>query len=363
MPDDRQRYRGTLDHLLEGFQIIDKDWRYLYVNPSAAEHGRSTPDALEGRTMMEAYPGIEAAPFFDSLRTAMNERTPCRLESLFTFPDGGTRWFELRIEPVPEGVVVHSIDIDERKAAEQKLRDTAVMLEERVVERTRELAAANRELQAYGYTVSHDLGAPLRAIAGFGQALEEDCGDQLDETGKKHLARIRAAAERMKHLIDDLLSLSKLGQKGIARTSVDLSELASIVGAALDSAEPDRHVEWRIAPGLRADCDAGLARIVLENLMGNAWKFTARKENARIEVRASDGVPGGFAVVDNGAGFDMTHAKELFRPFKRLHHAQEFPGSGIGLATVRLIVEKHGGSIDVQGVVDGGATVTVSFGG
>lgn len=356
------RYRDALDHLLEGFQIIDPEWRYLYVNPAAAEHGRSTPAALEGRTMMEVYPGIDASPLFVELSRAMKDRTPSRIENLFTYPDGTTRWFELRVEPVPEGLVVHSFDIEDRKKAERELLRINEELEDRVAQRTRELASVNRELQAYGYTVSHDLRAPLRAIAGFSQALDEDCGAQLDDVGKQHLARIRAAARRMSTLIEDLLALSRLGHSSITRKDVDVTELAATIAAQLEAADPARKVEWRIAPSLRARCDEGLARIVFENLLGNAWKFTAKKPSACIEVGASEDEPGAFVVADDGAGFDMAHAGALFRPFQRLHLENEFPGSGIGLATVRLIAEKHGGRVEVKGVVDGGATVTVSFG-
>lgn len=362
MGGEFRNHGSALDHLLEGFQIVDHDWRYLYVNPAAAEHGRRAGSELRGRTMMEAYPGIEESPLWASLRHAMLERVACRLENHFTYPDGATRWFELRIEPVPEGIVIHSIDIDERKKAEDALHAAHERLEDRVTERTRELAASNRELEAFGYTLSHDLGAPLRAIAGFGRALDEDCSHQLDETGKQHLSRIREATVRMGQLIADLLSLSKLGQSDVSRADVDLTELARVVAAAIASAEPERKVEWRIAPNLRASCDRGLARIVLENLLGNAWKFTARTPDACIEVRESEEQPGAFVVLDNGAGFDMAYASALFRPFHRLHDASEFPGSGIGLATVRLIAEKHGGGVEVKGVVDGGATVTVSFG-
>lgn len=361
MPDDRDRYRTTLDHLIEGFQIIGPDWRYLYVNPAAAEHGRSTVAELEGRTMMEAYPGIDRAPVFATLKKTMDERVPSSIENQFTFADGTARWFELRIEPVPEGIIVHSIDIEDRKKVEAELQRLNQELEQRVTDRTRELAAANRDLEAFAYTVSHDLRAPLRAIDGFGAALDEDCGGLLDDNGKKHLARIRGATMRMSRMIEDLLMLSRMGRAAVSRTDVDLSALAYDIAAGLDDANPDRRVEWRIAPGLRTRADRGLTRVVMENLLGNAWKFTASTPSPIIEVRPSDDRPGAIVVVDNGAGFDMTQVRGLFRPFHRLHSEHEFPGTGIGLATVHRIVQKHGGRVEAKGAVGGGATFIVSF--
>jgi light-regulated signal transduction histidine kinase (bacteriophytochrome) len=165
----------------------------------------------------------------------------------------------------------------------------------------------------------------------------------------------------MSTLIEDLLTLSRLGRASVSRTEVDISALARSVASRLEEAQPERRVEWRIAPNLRAQCDLGLSRIVFENLLGNAWKFTARRPNAVIEVRESDDSPGAIVVIDNGAGFDMQYAGALFRPFQRLHQTQDFPGTGIGLATVQLIVEKHGGSVKATGEVGAGAQVTVSF--
>jgi PAS domain S-box-containing protein len=361
MANDDQIYRNTLDHLLQGFQIIGPDWTYLYVNPAAAEHGRRTPAELEGRKMWEAYPGIEQAPFFVLMRRCMEERVPAFIENLFTFPDGTTRWFELRIEAVPQGVCVHSIDIDDRKKAQTELQHVNDELELRVATRTRELETANRELEAYGYTVSHDLRAPLRAIDGFAQALSEDCSEQLDEPGLEHLARIRAAAQRMAGLIDDLLMLSRMGRAAVTRAEVDISGLAREIADELEQRDPARRVEWRIASGLSAECDLRLTRIVLENLLGNAWKFTSRTANARIEVRKSDDEPHAFVVADNGPGFDMQFVGKLFRPFQRLHIATEFPGSGIGLATVQRIVERHGGSVRAAAVPDQGATFSFTL--
>jgi PAS domain S-box-containing protein len=354
MPQD------VLDHLLEGFQVIDRELRYVYVNPAAAKQGRTTPDALRGKKMTEVYPGIEQAPFFASLERCLANGTPAALENLFTFPDGASRWFELRIEPVPEGACIHSIDVDDRKKAEAELRQLNAQLETIVNERTRELSLAIRELEAFSYSVSHDLRGPLRAIDGFAQALSEDCDAMLDDVGKSYLARIRRAAQRMGVLIDDILALARVSRAEIARTDVDISALANAIASDLAESEPKRRVRWKIAADLRASCDRGLARIALENVLGNAWKFTGKTTDAVIEVRKTP--DGAIVVSDNGAGFDMSYADKLFLPFQRLHGEKDFAGSGIGLATVQRIVEKHGGALSATGDVGRGATITLRFG-
>ena len=350
----------VLDHLLEGFQVVDHDYRYVYVNPAAAAQGRATPAELVGKRMTDVYPGIEKAPFFAVLKRCLEERLPASLENLFTFADGSTQWFELRIEPVPEGACIHSIDIHERKKAEANLRLFNAQLESLVAERTHALSLAMRELEAFSYSVSHDLRGPLRAIDGFAQALAEDCADKLDDVGKSHLARIRRAAQRMGVLIDDILSLARVTRADLVRTDVDLTALATAIADELRETDPKRRVTWKIEPDLRASCDRGLARIVLENLLGNAWKFTSKTPEAVIEFKKTP--EGRIAISDNGAGFDMSYADKLFAPFQRLHVEKDFAGSGIGLATVQRIVEKHGGTITAHGEVDRGATITLDFG-
>jgi signal transduction histidine kinase len=219
-----------------------------------------------------------------------------------------------------------------------------------------EQALLNRELEAFSYSVSHDLRAPLRSIDGFAQALREDWGDRLDETGQDQLARVRNAAQRMGRLIDDLLKLSQLTRAQLQRMEVDLSSIARDVAAELAERNPTRTVAWQIEDNLRAWCDPSLARIALENLLGNAWKFTSKTTHAEIAfVAVPDTHPTMFVVRDNGAGFDMRYADKLFAPFQRLHHDREFPGIGIGLATIQRIVHKHGGSIRPHGEVGAGA--------
>jgi light-regulated signal transduction histidine kinase (bacteriophytochrome) len=221
-----------------------------------------------------------------------------------------------------------------------------------------ELARANGELKAFSYSVSHDLRAPLRAIDGFTKALLDDNSAQLDETGRGHLSRIRAGAQRMGELIEDLLGLSRVTSADLRRTRVDISSLARTVTEELTRKEPQRTIRLLIQDGLVAEADVGLLRIVLENLLGNAWKFTTRTEEPTIafgvEQKNEDTV---FVVRDNGAGFDMAYAAKLFQPFQRLHTESDFPGTGIGLATVRRIVERHGGRVWAEAAPGHGTSV------
>jgi signal transduction histidine kinase len=228
---------------------------------------------------------------------------------------------------------------------------------------TERAAVANAELEAFSYSVSHDLRAPLRSIDGFSRAIVEDAGDDLAEDLKSHLQRIRANTQRMAELIDDLLELSRVSRVAPSPQPVDVTALAQEVVERLRDADPGRTVEVDVQPGLRAVADPSLLRIVLENLLGNAWKFTGQQSAARIEL-SGDGPPPGteFRVADNGAGFDQAYADKLFAPFQRLHSDREFPGTGIGLATVARIVHHHGGRIRASGQVGRGATVSFTMG-
>ncbi len=250
--------------------------------------------------------------------------------------------------------------IEVRDAALQSAQN---QLEQRVDERTFQLAAANEELESFSYSVSHDLRSPLRTIDGFSHALLEDCADRLDDTGRTHLNRIRAATQRMGSLIDDLLNLSRLSRTEMHTQSVDISALASAIANGLQEGLPRRGVELRIRNGLRTLGDPGLLRVVLENLLGNAWKFTSTHESALIEFGAavSNG-KAAFFVRDDGAGFDPAYADRLFGAFQRLHSMTEFAGTGIGLATVQRIVRRHGGEIWAESAVGRGATFYFTLG-
>ena len=230
-------------------------------------------------------------------------------------------------------------------------------LEIRVRERTQDLETANKELESFSYSVSHDLRGPLRAIDGFSELLLSEHNDKLDDNGRRYLGRIRASAQHMGELIDDLLLLAQVSRAELRREPVNISDIARAAVAELRSNEPERSVRCEIQDRLSGEADRRLIRVMLDNLFGNAWKFTSKIRDPRIEFGADqhEGIPAYF-VRDNGAGFDMTYAEKLFHPFQRLHHESEFAGTGIGLATVHRIATRHGGRVWAQGRVDDGAT-------
>jgi signal transduction histidine kinase len=229
---------------------------------------------------------------------------------------------------------------------------------QRLEEANQRLEAVNRELEAFSYSVSHDLRAPLRAIASFADALAEDAGPSLEPASAKHLDRVIANAARMGELIDALLELSRISVGRVERRPVDITQLATAIIAELRARDPARDVDVDIAGGLQARGDARLLKIALENLIGNAWKFTAKLKQAAIGVAA---IERGLVVRDNGAGFDAANAVHLFTPFRRFHGSGEFPGTGIGLATVRRIVERHGGRIWAESVPGAGAAFFITL--
>jgi len=224
----------------------------------------------------------------------------------------------------------------------------------------RELEGTNRELEAFSYSVSHDLRAPLRTIDGFSQILSEDYAERLDDEGLDYLTRVRTASRHMAELIDDLLDLSRVGRRPLKRERVDLGALVAGIAEDLKRSEPGRDVDFVVEEGVVARCDVGLLKVALENLIGNAWKFTSREERATIRFGASGGA---FYVSDDGAGFDAAYKDKLFGAFQRLHGPEEFEGTGIGLATVARIVHRHGGEVWAEGAVGEGATFFFTLGG
>ncbi|MDM7942188.1 MAG: ATP-binding protein [Hydrogenophaga sp.] len=253
-------------------------------------------------------------------------------------------------------------DITEVHTAEEALRRLNEELELRVAERTREMSVLNRELEAFAYSVSHDLRTPLRSIEGFASLLEEEYGTTLDQAGRAYVDRIRTSSRRMGRLISDLLALAHLSRAELRCEWVDLSRLAHAIARELASADSGREVQWRIDEGMRVWADAGLMSVVVQNLLGNAWKYTGQTPRAEIAFTQSirpDGTVE-FCVRDNGAGFDMAYVEQLFEPFKRLHAHHEFEGSGVGLATVYRVIERHGGRVRGEGAVGRGASFCFS---
>jgi PAS domain S-box-containing protein len=273
-------------------------------------------------------------------------------EARFRRADGEYRWFLNRAQPARDasGRITTwfgtSTDIEEKKRVEEKVRQLNLTLERRVQERTAELEASNRELEAFSYSVAHDLRAPLRSIDGFNQALVEDFGKQLPDDAKALMLRARHASQRMSQLIDDLLNLSRVARTEIRQQRVNLSEIAQGIAVELQKSDPQRKVRFQIEPGILATGDDRLLRLALENLLENAFKFTRKQPLAEIEFGAWN--LNGHRVLfvrDNGAGFNMQYVAKLFGPFQRLHAATEYPGTGIGLATVYRILVRHGGTI------------------
>jgi PAS domain S-box-containing protein len=273
------------------------------------------------------------------------------------------QYFQVSHSPITNeqeiiGVAVLAQDMTNRKHIEEEIKSLNEDLEKRVKERTSQLEAANKELESFAYSVSHDLRAPLRGIDGFSQVLIEEYYDKIDAQGRDYLQRVRAAAQRIGQLIDDILSLSKVNKSEIAMKQLNLSEIAQKIADNLQESKPKRNVGFIIQNEIKVNGDDRLLRIALENLMGNAWKFTSKHTKATIEfgMQQQNGQCA-YYVRDDGAGFDMNYAQKLFGAFQRLHAADEFPGTGIGLATVQRIIHRHGGKVWAEGEVEKGATV------
>ena len=479
------KFHYTLDNMMEGAQIIDFDWKYIYVNDALLRYSQFTREELIGKTVMERYPGIEQAPVFKVFERCMYDRESIHLENEFLFPDGSAGWFELSYQPIPDGIFILSVDITARKRSEvaikklnesieisertyrliassipgsvislldrdlryylvegdmleklgyhkqqllgktleeavpaeryrivrpyfdrvfngetftvdenrsgydtmsryvalkdengfvyaamivvfdvselkqaqRSLAELNQQLEDRITERTAQLATANKELESFSYSVSHDLRSPLRGIDGWSLALLEDYGHQLDEKGHQYLARVRSETQRMGELIDDMLKLSQVSRTELKLTEVNISALVNEVADRIKQENPAREFVFTIQQGLYVKGDANLLDIMLTNLVSNACKFTARVSPGEISFGSvhTDSTEV-FFVKDNGAGFDMENAKKLFGAFQRMHRQSEFPGTGIGLATVQRIINLHHGNVWAEAAVNEGAT-------
>jgi len=297
-----------------------------------------------------------------ALKQAIDSKTDYEVEFRFLPRGRPVGWMLGRgrayynAEGKPVRIVGVAIDITARKAAEQEASRLNEELERRVRARTTQLEALNQDLEAFAYSVSHDLRAPLRSICGFSEAVLERYAGRLDAPGQDYLQRACASGHHMERLIDDLLKLSRVGQCALRWQMVNLSALVKSLAAELRKAEPDRAVEFVIAPHLEAQGDEPLLRVALNNLLHNAWKFTSRNSRARIEFGSVAEPHPAFFVRDNGVGFDSAYAGKLFGVFQRLHGKSEFPGTGIGLATVQRIIRRHGGRVWCSGTVNQGAT-------
>jgi PAS domain S-box-containing protein len=351
------RFRITLENMLEGCQIMDFNWRYIFLNHSAEIHNRIPREKMLGKTYTEVWPGIEKTHVYAEIRKCLEERTSIHMENEFTYPDGLVGWFELSIQPVPEGVFILSIDITNRKRAEQKLMEANEELELRVAERTKQFEAANKELEAFSYSVSHDLRAPLRAMSGFAKILRDTYSSSLNEEGIKMLEIITGNAKKMGNLIDDLLAFSRLGKQETYFTLVNMHDLAESVYNDLATEKEKAGITFILHDIPLAFGDISMIKQVWVNLIGNAMKFSALKKERIIEIDGRGNGPENiYSVKDNGAGFNMKYANKMFGVFQRLHSVNQFEGTGVGLAIVQRIIVRLNGRIWAEGVENEGAT-------
>jgi PAS domain S-box-containing protein len=334
------------------------------ANPSANKLLGVDHSQFIHKTIEEAFPPLAQTEVPQRYRDAAAEGIPWSTEQI-NYEDGQISGaFEVKaFQTTPGNMVAMFADITARKRAEEEILKLNAELEQRVRERTVQLETTIKELEAFSYSVSHDLRAPLRGIDGWSQALLEDYQDKLDEQGRSYIDRVRAGIQHMGHLIDTMIELSRLSRTEMIKRRVDLSALALAIVERLQQDEPQRQVDFRIQAGLTAQGDTHLLEIVLVNLLGNAFKFTAKRTDARIEFGKTElDDRHVFYVRDNGAGFDMTYAQKLFGAFQRMHHVSEFPGTGVGLATVQRIIHRHDGQVWAEAKVECGATFYFTLG-
>jgi PAS domain S-box-containing protein len=361
--NSREFFEGILDIAADAVISVDTAQRIVLFNQGAVRIFGYAPEEIVGKPLAELLPEDSRGAHDHHVGAFGNRPQPSRQmgergrirgrrkdgtifpaeASISRFEFGGRTMFTAILRDVtPQREAEEAI-----KTLNADLRQRAALLE-----------AANRELEAFSYSVSHDLRAPLRSISGFAQVLMEDFHQELDAEGQDYLRRIRDASQRMGQLIDDLLDLSRFTRGEISREDVDLSAIARGIASDLQGSQPERQAEFVIAPKLTAHADPRLVRTLLVNLIGNAWKYTSKHPSARIEFgscRREDGRTV-FFVKDDGAGFDMAYAHKLFGAFQRLHGMKDFPGTGVGLATVQRIVNKHGGEVWAEGEIEKGAT-------
>jgi len=356
-----EKYRTLVDNLSLGIVVHQPDTSVLFSNPIASTILGLSKEQMSGKIAMdpcwrfikedgstlppEGYPVVRMITSGESIHSQiLGICRPDLTEPVWVLCDG----YPVKDE---QGIflqaVISFVDITERKQAEAKVLHLNEELEQRVKDRTAQLEAANQELEAFSYSVSHDLRAPLRGIDGFSQALVEDYQERLDETGRSYISRIRAGSQRMGQLIDDILKLSRVSRRELTPVKTELSDLCRKIMGELTIAAPERRIEVSIQLDMSAWADPDLLHVAMENLLRNAWKFTSKREEPRIEVgeMASPSGEPTFFIRDNGAGFDMAHADKLFNAFQRLHSTNEFEGTGIGLSIVQRIIHRHGGRI------------------
>jgi PAS domain S-box-containing protein len=369
---ERTLLRTLIDAAPDLIFAKDTEARFTICNRAClACVGLTRESEMAGKSVIDiSQQPLAQAHYEDDLKVLRHGETIYNREEQILDAAGREEWYLTIKTPLRNrkgqitGLVGISRNIQARKEAERAIRELNNTLEQRVKERTADLQVANQELEAFCYSVSHDLRAPLRAIHGFARALADSQGQNLEPAGRSHLNRVLAAADRMGQLIDDLLNLSRITRSDFARRPVDLSSLARTIAEELRQREPLRSVEFIVADQIMVNGDSRLLRILLENLLGNAWKFTSKKPAARIELGVMTDHDGRAVcfVRDNGAGFDTQYAQKLFGAFQRLHTMEEFPGTGIGLATVQRIILRHHGRVWADAKVEEGANFYFTLG-
>lgn len=363
-----ERFYSLFSNMTEGVALHEVisdnagnpvNYRIVDINAQFEKTIGLKADSVVGRLATEVYASKEP-PYGEIYFKVAKDKKPVRFETHFPPMN---KYFSISVAPWGiEGFATIFEDITERKLAEEKLHNLNAELEARVKERTISLEATNRELESFAYSVSHDLRAPLRALDGFSQIIYEDYAKNLDDEGQRFLFRIRQASQKMGTLINDLLQLSRITREELNKAPVDISAIAQSVFSEIKSSDPSRQVEFILDPEMSVVADERFIRVIYDNLLRNAWKFTGKHEKAKIEAGVTV-IAGAkiFFVRDNGAGFNMKYADKLFGPFQRLHGVNEFEGTGIGLATVQRIIHRHGGKIWAEGEIEQGAVFYFTF--
>lgn len=360
--ESEERLKLFIEHAPAALAMFDREMRYLAASRRWSADYVLGEKEIIGVSHYEVFP--EIGDEWKSIhRRGLSGEVICCDEDRFTRFDGNVQWLRWEVHPWHlatggvGGILIFSEDITRQKQAELEIRNLNVDLERRVVERTAELMAANQELDSFAYAVSHDLRAPLRAMNGFSQALIEDYGDTLQAEAHQFLEQIILGSRKMGELIDGLLTLSRSTRGQLRTEQVLLSIMAEQILETMAKASPERDVHWEIEPDLIVQGDRIMLEVVMHNLLSNAWKYTNGRSEAFIDVFSREDEQGrAICITDNGAGFEPSHADKLFQPFQRLHRQEEFPGVGIGLATVLRIIHRHGGTIEGRGEKGRGAT-------